>query len=53
MRTFSVIFAFAFVLIGPSMAGSSDGSLPGIGTFAYNGSPIATSASQTVLVASR
>jgi hypothetical protein len=53
MRTLSVILAFAFVLVGPSMAGSSDGSLPGIGTFAYNGSPIAISAPQAVLVASR
>ena len=53
MRTFSVILALAFVLVGPSMAGSSDGSLPGIGTFAYNGSPVATSAPHAVLVASR
>jgi len=53
MRTLSFILAFAFVLIGPSMAGSSDGNLPGIGTFAYNVSPIATSAPRTVLVASR
>ena len=42
MRTLCFILAFAFVLVGPSMAGSSDGSLPGIGTFAYNGSPIVT-----------
>jgi hypothetical protein len=41
MRTLSFILAFAFVLV-PSVAGLSD-SLPGIGTFAYNGSPIATS----------
>ena len=40
MRTLSFILAFAFVLAGPSLAGSSDNSLPGIGTFAYNGSPI-------------
>jgi hypothetical protein len=53
MRTLSFILAFAFVLVGPSMAGSSDGSLPGIGTFSYNGSPIATSVPKTVLVASR
>jgi hypothetical protein len=52
MRTLCFILAFAFVLIGPSMAGSSDGNLPGIGTFAYNGSPIATSVPRTVLVAS-
>ena len=44
MRTISFILAFAFMLAGPSMAGSSDQDLPGIGTFAYNGSPVATSA---------
>ena len=40
MRTLSFILAFAFVLAGPSMAGSSENMMPGIGTFAYNGSPI-------------
>ena len=53
MRTLSIVLAFAFVLVGPSMAGASDGSLPGIGTFSYNGSPIAISAPQPALVASR
>ena len=53
MRTLSFILAFAFVLAGPSMAGSSDSSLPGVGTFAYNGSPLAASASQMVVVAAR
>ena len=38
MRTLSLILGFVFVLAGPSMAGSSD-SLPGAGTFAYNGTP--------------
>jgi hypothetical protein len=41
MRTISFILAFAFILAGPSMAGSSDQGLPGIGTFSYNGSPVA------------
>lgn len=40
MRTISFILAFAFILAGPSMTGSSDRDLPGIGTFAYNGSPV-------------
>jgi hypothetical protein len=53
MRTLSFILAVAFVLAGPSMAGSSDSSLPGIGTFAYNGSPIGTSAPQAMVVAAR
>jgi hypothetical protein len=53
MRTLSFILAFAFVMAGPSLAGSSDASLPGIGTFAYNGSPIATSAPEALVVAAR
>jgi hypothetical protein len=53
MRTASFILAFAFVLAGPSMAGSSTGNLPGLGTFAYNGSPISTSAPQAIVVATR
>jgi len=51
MRTLSFILAFAFVL-APSVACLSD-NLPGIGTFAYNGSPIATSAPQFVVVATK
>jgi hypothetical protein len=42
MRTISFILAFAFILAGPSMAGSSDGSLPGVGTFSYNGTSAPT-----------
>jgi hypothetical protein len=57
MRTLSFILAFAFVLAGPSMAGSSENMVPGIGTFAYNGSPIAASsqaaALQAIVVAAR
>ena len=52
MRTVSFILAFAFILAGPSMAGSSDG-LPGIGTFSYNGAPVTDSAPQTLVVAAR
>ena len=51
MRTISFILAFAFILAGPSMAGSSDQGLPGIGTFAYNGSPVMVSAPLPMLVA--
>jgi len=50
MRTLSFILAFAFVLAGPSLAGSSD-NLPGVGTFAYTGSPIVTSAPSVVVAA--
>jgi hypothetical protein len=52
MRTLIFIVAFALVFIGPSIAGSSDGDLPGIGTFTYGGSPITHSAPHIVLVAS-
>ena len=51
MRTISFILAFAFVVAGPSMAGSSDQHLPGVGTFAYNGSPVATPATRSMVVA--
>jgi hypothetical protein len=50
MRTVSFVLALAFVLVGPSMAGSAEGSLPGIGTFTYNGSPIVTPARLVVAV---
>ena len=53
MRTTSFILAFAFILAGPSMAGSSDQHLPGVGTFAYHGSPVATPASQPMVVAAK
>ena len=53
MRTASFILAFAFILAGPSMAGSSDQALPGVGTFAYNGSPVTMTASQPMIVAAK
>jgi hypothetical protein len=53
MRNLSFLLAFAFLLAGPSMAGSTDSGLPSIGTFAYSGSPVAASAPQTVVVAAR
>ncbi len=43
MRTLSFILAFAFLLAGPTTAGSAD-SLPAAGTFAYNGAPIVNAA---------
>jgi hypothetical protein len=51
MRTMSLIFAFAFVLAGSSMAGSAETGMPGIGTFSYNGSPVVTP--HAVIVAAR
>jgi hypothetical protein len=53
MRTLSFILAVAFVLAGSSIAGSSDTGLPGVGTFAYNGSPIAAPAPSSIVVAVR
>ena len=53
MRTLSFILAFAFVLAAPSLAGSCDSGLSGVGTFAYNGSPISISAPQAIVVAAR
>jgi hypothetical protein len=44
MRALSFILAFAFILAGPSLAGSADTGLPAAGTFSYNGSPTGTSA---------
>ncbi|MCP9626992.1 hypothetical protein NML43_07835 [Rhodopseudomonas palustris] len=38
----SLILACAFVLTAPSVAGSSEGSMPGVGTFAYPHEPANT-----------
>ncbi|APO53789.1 hypothetical protein LUI11_01500 [Bradyrhizobium diazoefficiens] len=53
MRALSFILAFGFVLAGSSFAGAPDGSLPGIGTFQYSGSPVITPAPQPIVVAAR
>jgi hypothetical protein len=53
VQTLSFILAFAFILVGPTMAGSCDSSLPGVGTFAYNGSPVAVSVPRAILIAAR
>lgn len=51
MRTLSFLLAFAVVLARPTLAGPPDGSLPGFGTFAYNGSPIVTAGLSTFVAA--
>jgi hypothetical protein len=48
MRAISYLIALAFVLTGPSLAGSADRDLPGVGTFVYCGSPIVTPAPELV-----
>lgn len=53
MRALSFILAFGFVLAGSSFAGAPDGSLPGIGTFQYSGSPVITPSLQPIVVAAR
>ncbi|MDB5609801.1 MAG: hypothetical protein JWP25_6701 [Bradyrhizobium sp.] len=42
MRALSYMIALILVLTGPSLAGSADRDLPGIGTFSYCGSPVLT-----------
>jgi hypothetical protein len=42
MRVLSYIFAIVLLLTGPLMASSAENDLPGVGTFSYNGSPVAT-----------
>ena len=42
MRVLSYIIATVLFLTGPLMAGAANSDLPGIGTFSYNGSPVAT-----------
>lgn len=53
MRIFSFLLAFAFIIAGPSVSGSSETSLPGVGTFSYNGSPHITDAPHITVVAAR
>jgi len=40
MRVLGCIIAAVLVLSGPSLAGSADGELPGVGTSDYRGPPI-------------
>ena len=51
MRFASLILAFAFLFGGPSLAGSTDGGLPHIGSFAFNSEPVPASPT-TLAVAS-
>lgn len=48
MRALSYVIALVFLLTGPSLAGSADGDLPGVGTFTYSGSPIVVPAPEIV-----
>jgi hypothetical protein len=53
MRAISYVIALIFVLTGPSLAGSADGDLPGIGTFSYCGTPLHGPATEVVAALSR
>ncbi len=53
MRALSYMIALVFVLSGPSMAGSADRDMPGVGTFTYCGSPMVTPAPEIMAAISR
>lgn len=53
MRFASLILAFAFLFAGPSLAGSTDGGLPHIGSFAFNGAPVAAAPAALVVASIR
>jgi hypothetical protein len=53
MRTLTFALALAIALIGPSMAGMADAGLPGVGTFAYTGSPVGGDMQPVIVVADR
>lgn len=53
MRALTCLLTFAFVLAGPSFAGTPEGSLPGIGTFQYSGSQIVSSSPEPLVLAAR
>jgi len=52
MRAFSYVLVLVFVLTGPSLAGSADRDLPGVGTFTYCGSSVVTPAPGMVVALS-
>jgi hypothetical protein len=53
MRALSFMIALVFVLTGPSLAGSADRDMPGVGTFIYCGSPVTTPAPDMVAAVSQ
>jgi hypothetical protein len=53
MRALSCVIALVLLLTGPSLAGTPDSDLPGIGTFTYNGSPIPDHAATVVAALGR
>ena len=53
MQTLSFILALAFMTVWPALTGNLDSGRPGIGTFAYSGSPIVTLVPEALVVAAR
>jgi hypothetical protein len=53
MSMLSFVLALGFLLAGSSLAGSVDSGLPGVGTFAYSGSPVAGKTSHPIMLAAR
>jgi ABC-type amino acid transport system permease subunit len=51
VRALSYIVALVLVLAAPLSAGSAERDMPGIGTFAYNGSPVLAPASSRMMAA--
>ena len=52
MRALRYMIALVLVLTGPSLAGSADRDMPGVGTFTYCGSPVVTLAPDLIAVES-
>ncbi len=44
MRALSYMIVLVLVLTGPSLAGTAERDVPGVGTFVYCGAPIVTPA---------
>jgi hypothetical protein len=53
MRALSYVIALVFLLTGPSLAGSADRDVPGVGTFTYCGSPVVTPAPDVMVAISQ
>jgi hypothetical protein len=48
MRALSYMIVLVLVLTGPSLAGTAERDVPGVGTFVYCGSPIMTPAPELI-----
>ena len=53
MRIASAFLVLAFLCGGPSLAGSFERGGPGVGSFSYNGAPVAAAREAVVVAAVR